>query len=256
MGMNRPSLYGAFGDKRDLYLATLERYVALSRADMAKALDADAPLAKGVQRVYDRALALYFADVASPLGCFLIGTAATEAARDPGVRAVLGSGLRALTQAFEARFRKARKSGELSASANPKLLSEMAAAVLFSLALRARAGDSRASAREVLAPGGEDAHDGRRPRPPAAAPASDAQRRAQRGVAERSQPDSVPLISPASFMRRFGSPSSSSQRAPSLAPFSIATVVAVPATRQRSATTLTLRMPVTGQPVRGSSTCV
>jgi len=147
MDMNRPSLYGAFGDKRDLYLATLERYVALSRADMEQALAADAPLAKGVQRVYERALALYFADTAAPLGCFLIGTAATEAARDPGVRSVLGAGLRALTQAFEARFRVARKRGEIGSASSPKRLADLAAAVLFSLALRARAGDSRASLR-------------------------------------------------------------------------------------------------------------
>ena len=30
-GMNRPSLYGAFGDKRALYLKTLEGYRALIR---------------------------------------------------------------------------------------------------------------------------------------------------------------------------------------------------------------------------------
>jgi AcrR family transcriptional regulator len=145
MDMNRPSLYGAFGDKRDLYLATLERYVAVSRADMAQALAVDVPLAKGLQRVYDRALALYFADAAAPLGCFLIGTAATEAARDRGVREVLGAGLSALTRAFEARIRAARTDGEIAAGADPKLLAELAASVLFSIALRARAGHSRAS---------------------------------------------------------------------------------------------------------------
>ena len=31
-GMNRPSLYGAFGDKRDLYLKALQRYREESRA--------------------------------------------------------------------------------------------------------------------------------------------------------------------------------------------------------------------------------
>jgi AcrR family transcriptional regulator len=143
MDMNRPSLYGAFGDKRDLYLATLDRYVARARADMTGALEAGTPLAKALQRVYDRALALYFADAEVPLGCFLIGTAATEAARDARVRRVLGAGLRALTKTFETRFREARKSGEIEPSADPALLADMAAAVLFSLALRARAGDPR-----------------------------------------------------------------------------------------------------------------
>ncbi len=144
MDMNRPSLYGAFGDKRDLYLTALERYVAGARAGMTDALAPERPLAAGLARVYELALALYFADAKAPLGCFLIGTAATEAARDAGVRDALGGGLGELTLCFERRLRAAKKSGELDASADPKLLADMASAVLFSIALRARAGHPRA----------------------------------------------------------------------------------------------------------------
>ena len=146
-GMNRPSLYGAFGDKRELYLAALDRYVALSRAEMERALAPERPLAEGLQSVYDRALALYFAEPEAPLGCFLIGTAATEAARDAGVRTRLGSVLRELTRAFERRLRTARKRAEIGRGADPALLADLAGAVLHSLALRARAGDSREALR-------------------------------------------------------------------------------------------------------------
>jgi AcrR family transcriptional regulator len=146
-GMNRPSLYGAFGDKRELYLTALERYVAVSRAAMAEALAPDVPLADGLLRVYDRALALYFGDPHTPLGCFLVGTAATEAARDARVRDKLGSGLRELTRTFEARLRLARERGEIAPDADPALLANLAGAVLHSIALRSRAGDSRASLR-------------------------------------------------------------------------------------------------------------
>jgi len=146
-GMNRPSLYGAFGDKRELYLAALDRYVAVSRAGMDAALAEDVPLERGLLRVYDLALALYFAEPEAPLGCFLIGTAATEAAVDVAVREKLGSGLRELTRAFERRLALARKRGELAPDADPKLLANLAGAVLHSIALRARAGDSRASLR-------------------------------------------------------------------------------------------------------------
>jgi len=144
-GMNRPSIYGAFGDKRDLYLKTIDRYIAAARAEMAAVLSSGLPLRAALERVYDHALALYFADRDAPLGCFLIGTAATEAARDLEVRARLGAGLRAFTRAFEARFRAARDSGEIAPSADPALLAEMAGAVLHSIALRARAGDARST---------------------------------------------------------------------------------------------------------------
>ena len=85
--MNRPSLYGAFGDKHELYLAALDRYVAVSRGQMRrKSSPTSAPLAAGLQRVYDAALALYSRTRRAPLGCFLIGTAATEAAATAQVR--------------------------------------------------------------------------------------------------------------------------------------------------------------------------
>ncbi|HTO53388.1 MAG TPA: TetR/AcrR family transcriptional regulator [Myxococcota bacterium] len=146
-GMNRPSLYGAFGDKRELYLTALDRYVSVSRASMDAALAADVPLERALLRVYDLALALYFAEPDAPLGCFLIGTAATEAAVDGSVREKLGSGLRELTRAFERRLKLARERGELGRNADPKLLADLAGAVLHSIALRARAGDSRESLR-------------------------------------------------------------------------------------------------------------
>src|SRR5580700_8584822 len=59
-GMNRPSLYGAFGDKRALYLTTLKRYAGLGRAAMQAALAPGHPLPESLMRVYDAALSFYF----------------------------------------------------------------------------------------------------------------------------------------------------------------------------------------------------
>jgi len=144
-GMNRPSLYGAFGDKRALYLTTIERYIAGGRKGMEQALDLDLPLAQALRRVYEGALALYLPGKGAARGCFLIGTAATEAVHDPDIRAKLGDGLREFDRAFEARLQHARDQGELDASTDPAALAKIASAVLHTLAIRSRAGDSRAS---------------------------------------------------------------------------------------------------------------
>jgi AcrR family transcriptional regulator len=55
-GMNRPSLYGAFGDKRALYRAALARYRALARVGMRDALAPERSLRDGIATVYRRAL--------------------------------------------------------------------------------------------------------------------------------------------------------------------------------------------------------
>src|SRR5437763_16929404 len=83
-GMNRPSLYAAFGDKRDLYLKTLEHYREESRSLARAALADDPPLRVLLKRLYDGALALYLEGGAR--GCYTIGTAATVAAVDDKVR--------------------------------------------------------------------------------------------------------------------------------------------------------------------------
>ncbi|MBI3529039.1 MAG: TetR/AcrR family transcriptional regulator [Betaproteobacteria bacterium] len=146
-GMNRPSLYGAFGDKRALYLTTLEGYIARGRRGMEEALDFDRPLQEVLMRVYDGALSLYMPEKGMARGCFLIGTAATEAVGDAEIRSKLAEGLREFDRALEARLRHAQAQGELDAAADPAVLARIASAVLHTLAIRSRAGDSRASLR-------------------------------------------------------------------------------------------------------------
>jgi len=151
-GMNRPSLYGAFGDKHALYLKALTAYWEAGRSGMTEALAPDRPLREGLRRVYVLALDLYFPPKGQPRGCFLIGTATTEAMRDADVRATLAEALREIDDAFEARFRHAQAAGELAADAHPRTLAQLAAATLHTLALRSRAGESRAEL-EALADG-------------------------------------------------------------------------------------------------------
>lgn len=140
-GMNRPSLYGAFGDKRAVYLKTLELYGA--GGQLRAALAADGTLRDALRRVFDRAIALYLSGKHGARGCFLIGTAATEAVKSPEVRAALAAQLRELDDIFEARIARARRAGEIAPGADPAALAKLASATLHSIALRSRAGDPR-----------------------------------------------------------------------------------------------------------------
>ncbi len=144
-GMNRPSLYGAFGDKRALYRAALDRYRAAARAGMKEALAPDRPLRDAIGAVYKKALSLYLSGESAPRGCFMIGTALTEAVGDANLRKALGDGLRDIEAAFASRIRFARDQGELPANADPAALAKLAAAILYSLAVQSRAGVARAA---------------------------------------------------------------------------------------------------------------
>ena len=143
-GMNRPSLYGAFGDKHDLYMKALEHYWAAGRAAMAKALAPGRPARAALRAVYAEALDIYFPPASSPRGCFLIGTGTTAAMHDPDVRAYLAVAFCDIDAAFEARLRLAVEGGELAPAADPDKLAKVAGAILHSLAIRSRAGAARA----------------------------------------------------------------------------------------------------------------
>ncbi|MBN8977332.1 MAG: TetR/AcrR family transcriptional regulator [Rhizobiales bacterium] len=138
-GMNRPSLYGAFGDKRALYIKTYERYRADARAAMQEAFKGDLPLRKRLQRIYAVALDIYLSGEEGPRGCFTVMTAASEAVADPDIRAMVLSGFHELDKAFAICFRSAQETGELPPSADPDVLAQMASATIHTIAIRARA---------------------------------------------------------------------------------------------------------------------
>src|SRR6201998_4093644 len=73
-GMNRPSLYGAFGDKRELYIKSYQRYRADARAAMIDVFRIEMPIRKRLERTYSIALDIYLSGEAGPRGCFTVMT--------------------------------------------------------------------------------------------------------------------------------------------------------------------------------------
>ena len=138
-GMNRPSLYGAFGDKRELYIKSYQRYRADARAAMIDIFSEELPIRIRLQRIFAVALDIYLSGEAGPRGCFTVMTAASEAVSDPEIRAMVLEGLSELDKAFAACFRLAKEKGELPETADPVVLALLASATIHTIAIRARA---------------------------------------------------------------------------------------------------------------------
>jgi AcrR family transcriptional regulator len=142
-GMNRPSLYGAFGDKRELYIKSYQRYRNDAHAAMKDLFRDELPIRERLERIFAVALDIYLSGDAGPRGCFTVMTAASEAVFDPDIRAMVLEGFSELDKAFVACFRLAREKGELPASADPEVLAQLASATIHTIAIRARAGVPR-----------------------------------------------------------------------------------------------------------------
>src|ERR1700687_2084792 len=138
-GLNRPSLYGAFGDKRELSIKSYQRYRADARAAMIDIFRDELPIRKRLERIFAVALDIYLSGDAGPRGCFTVMPAASEAVPDPDIRAMVLEGFSELDKAFAACFRFAKEKGELPESADPLVLAQLASATIHTLSLRARA---------------------------------------------------------------------------------------------------------------------
>ena len=152
-GLNRPSLYGAFGDKRALYLKALEKSADESVAAITAIFSPDLGVREGLGRVLTGSIGIYMAGDEGPRGCFIVCTGLVESVTDPAIRAAAADALARIEGAFEQRFSLAKARGEITAAADPEGLARMASAVINSLALRARAGMPREKLEAIAAAG-------------------------------------------------------------------------------------------------------
>jgi TetR/AcrR family transcriptional regulator, copper-responsive repressor len=149
-GLNRPSLYGAFGDKRALYFQAYRRYREHVRETFAPLFAEAAPLRDKLKRILLAALELYLSGEDGPRGCFTALSASSDAVSDPGIRKSIGEAIDDSDRAFERLFEAARAAGELSADADPRRLARMASATIHTLSIRARARIPRAAIEPIV----------------------------------------------------------------------------------------------------------
>lgn len=136
-GVNRPSLYAAFGDKKALYLAGLARTHASVDASFRALYDADYPPEKMLKALFLGSLEGFLTGEDGPSGCIAVNTAATEAVTDPEIRAALAAFVALQDGWIEKLMVRA-------GSKDPLGDAQIASSVIHSLSTRARAGTSRA----------------------------------------------------------------------------------------------------------------
>lgn len=144
MGLSKPSLYAAFGDKEALYLKTLERYLALLIERHAAVLNGE-PDGRLALDKFLRSLADMLADPDMPGGCFIInGSADCGGSTIP---ASVEMALRAALQGTEAmvleRLLRAQRDGHLPADARPEGMAAMFGSIIAGLAVLAKSGAAR-----------------------------------------------------------------------------------------------------------------
>lgn len=144
MKMNRPSMYNAFGNKEALYRSSLELFIDAMTSASRITLASSPILAESLVAFYAAALDVYFNEEPAR-GCFVFCTAPAEAMTHPEIAKDLGEIIVKIDRVLEERFVQGQSDGQLAPTLTPTLAAQVAQAVLHTLALRARAGESRRS---------------------------------------------------------------------------------------------------------------
>ncbi|WP_293676167.1 TetR/AcrR family transcriptional regulator [uncultured Phenylobacterium sp.] len=142
-GVSRPSLYTAFGDKRGMYHRVLQAFTAGFETHLSQLANGGGDLRGDLAKFYGAAIDLYVTGARGPRGCLVLCTATADAIDLPDAKAALGSVIHGLDDVLIARFRGAAAGRDNPAGPSPDARALHAAAILHSLALRARAGQSR-----------------------------------------------------------------------------------------------------------------
>jgi len=147
MGINRPSLYAAFGDKRALFEKALQRYAEGPAAFMRKALEENT--AREVAERLLRGSVELLTSPGNPPGCLTVQGALVCGAEAKDVREELNSHRACAEESIVRRLKRAKAEGDLPAETNPTDLARFLTSVMYGMSVQAAGGASRVELKRI-----------------------------------------------------------------------------------------------------------
>ena len=141
-GVQKQSLYCAFGDKRSLFLKCLNLYTKQTLFEIQRMLNETDSALEGIERV------MRFATQAPdskncPSGCLMANTALELGLNDPGVAAEIRRMFRAIEKMFAAAVRRAQAQGEISKNLDSVAIGQSLANTISGIRILEKTGASK-----------------------------------------------------------------------------------------------------------------
>ena len=149
-GITTASLYNAYGDKRELFRAALDRYVASIvsvRMQRCEAL----PPREAIESFFDEILRRSLQD-REHKGCMLVNSALEMAPHDPDFQKIIAGFLQRLERFFLECITRGQAAGTITRSVAADTLAQNLLGVLIGLRVLARVRPERALLQGVIAP--------------------------------------------------------------------------------------------------------
>lgn len=136
-GVNRASLYATYGDKRELFLASLRKYDGEVRRRMLADLAQSGTAAGAIAGLFDK----FIGQAREPQGnwgCFMVNSALELAAHDSEIAEMVNAAQDEIEAFFLAMIRKGQQQGEFAPSRDAAQLARQALAAMLGMLVMIR----------------------------------------------------------------------------------------------------------------------
>lgn len=115
MGITGPSMYAAFGDKRELYLKTIDRYADVDGCTPVVTFEAEPDIEKAVRGFLEEVITYATDNDSGAKGCFLASSVSTNIGQVKGVSERVEKAIEETDKRLAARFDREVEKGNLPA---------------------------------------------------------------------------------------------------------------------------------------------
>ncbi|HEY2422917.1 MAG TPA: TetR/AcrR family transcriptional regulator [Chthoniobacterales bacterium] len=147
VGVKKPSLYAAFGDKEMLFRKVLQRYSS-KLSEPVQVLDRHSNIREAIDAFIELGIAGGCSE-GHPRGCLLASAFADSTLLPPNLAKEIKALVNQADQAVAQRLKKAVRDGQLPADFDVKGTAKFLITLMHGVALRLRAGESRAELRRT-----------------------------------------------------------------------------------------------------------
>ncbi len=148
LGINKPSLYAAFGNKEEIFKKALSRYVAGPVAFIQEVVNH--PTAFEVAQNFLIKAVEFFTDTKHPKGCLIVQAALSVSTDSLMVKDLLANYRYSYEHLLAKRFEKAKEEGDLPNDANAETLAKFLSTLHQGMSVQVTSGASKGELMQIV----------------------------------------------------------------------------------------------------------
>jgi TetR/AcrR family transcriptional repressor of nem operon len=149
MGLNRTSIYNAFGNKRAVFEQVMACYKESVMSALFERMDSAPNIKEGVRRLLNGALDIHF-DTDNPGGCLVVLSVLESHQHDARTQDSMAQTIHDLKDMLQARLTKARRSGELSRELDTGSTANTIATTMVGMMVMGKANFTRSALKKTV----------------------------------------------------------------------------------------------------------